>query len=56
MRGRKGGRGAIRRTALLTAEGARDDIRSVGPTAAAHEICTALRPRLMRHRLQAGTA
>src|SRR4029079_19311756 len=31
--------GAIRRTALLTVEGERDDICSVGQTMAAHSLC-----------------
>ena len=31
---------AIRRTMLLTVEGERDDICSIGQTAAAHELCT----------------
>jgi poly(3-hydroxybutyrate) depolymerase len=53
-RGRKVDPGAIRRTALLTIEGERDDICSVGQTAAAHEMCTGLRPHLKRHHLQAG--
>ena len=45
---------AIRRTALLTVEGERDDICAVGQTAAAHDLCTDLRPHLKRHHLQAG--
>jgi polyhydroxyalkanoate depolymerase len=45
---------AIRRTALLTVEGARDDICAVGQTVAAHELCSSLRPYLKRHHLQAG--
>jgi poly(3-hydroxybutyrate) depolymerase len=45
---------AIRRTALLTVEGERDDICSLGQTAAAHELCTGLRPHLKRHHLQPG--
>ncbi|HXW21520.1 MAG TPA: polyhydroxyalkanoate depolymerase [Rhodomicrobium sp.] len=45
---------AIRRTMLLTVEGERDDICSIGQTAAAHELCTGLRPHLKRHHLQAG--
>jgi polyhydroxyalkanoate depolymerase len=39
---------------LLTVEGERDDICSIGQTAAAHELCTGLRPHLKRHHLQAG--
>ncbi len=53
-RGRKVDPGAIRHTALLTVEGERDDICSVGQTAAAHELCRSLRPHLRRHHLQAG--
>jgi polyhydroxyalkanoate depolymerase len=45
---------AIKRTALLTVEGERDDICSVGQTAAAHDLCTSLRPHLKRHHLQPG--
>ncbi|MGE4323915.1 MAG: polyhydroxyalkanoate depolymerase [Sphingobium sp.] len=46
--------GAIRRTALLTVEGERDDVCAVGQTAAAHALCTGLRPHLKRHHLQPG--
>jgi len=46
--------GLIKRTALLTVEGERDDICAVGQTAAAHELCTGLRPHMKRHYLQAG--
>jgi poly(3-hydroxybutyrate) depolymerase len=46
--------GAIRRTALLTVEGERDDICAVGQTAAAHTLCSSLRPHLKRHYLQPG--
>ncbi len=52
-RGRKVDPGAIHRTALLTVEGGRDDICSLGQTAAAHDLCNALRPHLKRHHLQA---
>jgi polyhydroxyalkanoate depolymerase len=45
---------AIRRTMLLTVEGERDDICSVGQTAAAHDLCSKLRPYLKRHHMQAG--
>jgi polyhydroxyalkanoate depolymerase len=45
---------AIRRTALLTVEGERDDICAVGQTLAAHEMCAGLRPYRKRHHLQAG--
>jgi len=52
-RGRRVDTGAIRATALLTVEGGRDDICALGQTAVAHELCTALRPHLKRHYLQA---
>jgi poly(3-hydroxybutyrate) depolymerase len=45
---------AIRKTALLTVEGERDDICALGQTAAAHDICTGLRPHMKRHHMQAG--
>ena len=45
---------AIRRTALLTVEGERDDICALGQTVAAQEICSGLRPHRKRHHMQAG--
>ncbi len=45
---------AIRRTALLTVEGERDDICAVGQTVAAQELCSGLRPHRKRHHMQAG--
>ena len=45
---------AIRRTMLLTVEGERDDICSVGQTVAAHDLCSRLRPYMKRHHMQAG--
>jgi polyhydroxyalkanoate depolymerase len=45
---------AIRRTALLTVEGERDDICSIGQTAAAHDLCSGLRPYMKRHHMQPG--
>ena len=45
--------GRIRRTALLTVEGGRDDICGLGQTAVAHDLCSSLRPHLKRHHLQA---
>ncbi len=53
-RGRKVDPRAIRRTALLTVEGERDDICSIGQTAAAHILCNGLRPHLKRHHFQVG--
>ncbi|MFT3689239.1 polyhydroxyalkanoate depolymerase [Paenirhodobacter sp.] len=52
-RGRRVNPGAIRKTALLTVEGGRDDICGLGQTAAAHDLCSALRPHLKRHHMQA---
>lgn len=52
-RGRLVDPGAIRKTALLTVEGGRDDICGMGQTAAAHDLCNSLRPHLRRHHLQA---
>jgi poly(3-hydroxybutyrate) depolymerase len=52
-RGRRVDPGAIRKTALLTVEGGRDDICALGQTAAAHDLCRSLRPHLKRHHLQA---
>jgi poly(3-hydroxybutyrate) depolymerase len=45
---------AIRRTALLTIEGERDDICAVGQTLAAQDLCTKLRPYMRTHYVQAG--
>lgn len=42
----------IRRTALLTVEGERDDISGVGQTKAAHALCTNLPHDMKRHWLQ----
>ncbi len=53
-RGRRINPSAITRTALLTVEGERDDICSVGQTAAAHDLCAHLRPHLRRHHYQPG--
>lgn len=53
-RGRKVDPGAIKRTALLTVEGERDDICSVGQTVAAQDLCVSLRPYRKKHHLQAG--
>lgn len=54
FRGRRVDPGAIRRTALLTVEGEKDDICSLGQTAAAHDLCTGLKPFMKRHHMQAG--
>lgn len=52
FRGQKVDPSRIRRTALLTVEGGRDDICGLGQTAAAHDLCSSLRPHLKRHHLQ----
>ena len=53
-RGRRVEPRAIRRTALFTVEGERDDICSIGQTVAAHDLCSSLRPYRKRHYMQAG--
>ncbi|WP_430914020.1 polyhydroxyalkanoate depolymerase [Methylobacterium sp. sgz302541] len=45
---------AVRRTALMTVEGERDDICAVGQTMAAHDLCSSLPPHMKSHHLQAG--
>jgi poly(3-hydroxybutyrate) depolymerase len=45
---------AIRRTALFTIEGERDDICAIGQTVAAHDLCSSLRPYRKKHYMQAG--
>lgn len=45
---------AIRRTALLTIEGEKDDICAVGQTVAAQELCSGLRPYMKTHHVQTG--
>ncbi len=54
FRGRKVDPRAIRRTSLLTVEGERDDICSIGQTLAAHDLCKSIKPHRKRHHLQAG--
>src|SRR6266702_5732251 len=44
----------IRRTALLTVEGEKDDICAVGQTLAAQDMCGKLRPYLKTHHVQTG--
>lgn len=53
-RGRRVDPGAIRKTALLTVEGERDDICGIGQTLAAQDICRHVPPARRRHHLQAG--
>ena len=45
---------AIRRTHLMTVEGERDDICSIGQTVAAHDLCTGIRPYMKTHHVQTG--
>jgi poly(3-hydroxybutyrate) depolymerase len=45
---------AIRRTALFTVEGERDDICSIGQTVAAHDLCPRIPPYLKSHHVQLG--
>lgn len=45
---------AIRRTALFTVEGERDDICAIGQTVAAHDLCTGIRPYMKQHHVQLG--
>jgi len=45
---------AIRRTALLTVEGEKDDISGVGQTYAAQELCLKIPPERRMHYLQVG--
>jgi poly(3-hydroxybutyrate) depolymerase len=53
-KGRKVTPKAIRRTALFTVEGERDDICAIGQTVAAHDLCSSLRPYRKKHYMQAG--
>jgi poly(3-hydroxybutyrate) depolymerase len=53
-RGEKVRPAAIRRTALLTVEGERDDICAIGQTVAALDLCTGIHPGMKRHHLQTG--
>jgi poly(3-hydroxybutyrate) depolymerase len=53
-RGRKVDPGSIHRTALLTIEGERDDICSLGQTLAAHDLCSGLRQYMKTHYIQPG--
>lgn len=53
-RGRTVNPAAIRKTALLTVEGERDDICSIGQTMAAHDLCSRIPPFMKQHHMQAG--
>jgi poly(3-hydroxybutyrate) depolymerase len=52
--GQKVSLAAIRRTALLTVEGERDDICAIGQTMAALDMCTGVRIDMKSHHLQSG--
>ncbi|WP_211444964.1 polyhydroxyalkanoate depolymerase [Collimonas humicola] len=45
---------AIRRTALFTVEGEKDDICAVGQTVAAQDMCSGIRPYMKLHHVQTG--
>jgi poly(3-hydroxybutyrate) depolymerase len=45
---------AIRKTALMTIEGGKDDISGVGPTRAAHDLCTRIPIKKRGHYLSRG--
>ena len=51
-RDRKVDLSAIRRTALMTIEGEKDDITGIGQTEAAHRLCSSLPDSMRRHHLQ----
>ncbi len=53
-KGRRVNPRAIKRTALFTVEGERDDICAIGQTVAAHDLCASLRPYRKKHYMQAG--
>ncbi|HEX2012947.1 MAG TPA: polyhydroxyalkanoate depolymerase [Roseateles sp.] len=53
-RGRRVDTAAIRRTALMTVEGERDDICAIGQTVAAQDLCPGIRPYLKTHHIQTG--
>jgi polyhydroxyalkanoate depolymerase len=46
--------GAIKKVALLTIEGEKDDICAPGQTLAAHDLCTGIKPHKKHHHLQPG--
>ena len=53
-RGRRIDPSAVRRTALITVEGERDDICAIGQTMAAQDLCSKLRPYMRTHYVQPG--
>ncbi len=54
IHGRRVDPAAIRRTALVTIEGEKDDICSIGQTLAAQDLCKSLRPYMRTHYVQPG--
>ena len=52
--GRRINPAAISKTSLLTVEGERDDICSLGQTMAAHDLCSGIKPFRKKHYVQAG--
>ena len=52
--GRRVDPGKIKRTFLLTVEGERDDICSIGQTLAAQDLCTGIKPYMKKHYMQIG--
>ena len=54
VRGERVDTSAIRRTALFTVEGERDDICAIGQTVAAHDLCSGLAPYMKQHHVQLG--
>ena len=54
VHGRRVDPAAIRRTALVTIEGEKDDICAIGQTLAAQDLCKSLRPYMRTHYVQPG--
>jgi poly(3-hydroxybutyrate) depolymerase len=54
LHGRRVNPKVIRRTALLTIEGERDDICAIGQTMAALDLCSGIRVNMKLHHLQTG--
>lgn len=54
VRGERVDPSAIRRTALFTVEGERDDICAIGQTVAAHDLCSRIPPYMKSHHVQLG--
>src|SRR5258705_1195694 len=54
QRGRPVNHAAIKRMGLMTVEGEKDDICSIGQTLAAQDLCTGVRTYRKVHHMQAG--